>query len=443
MRSGLLLAVAALVVLPSLAAAQSVDPNSNRYSDCSPGLRSYINYGMIYIPGVPYTATVKVTLEKKQDDGTIAHNVSRLLIARDSMGKARYEESHGCWRDKDGRTYDAVFVTIGDPVAGTFTDWSLVPNTTKVAQLNHRPQTFIDAQSDKLGWDYEYVETAPGQPTRTFRGESIGNKVIHGIEVKGRRITVTTPPGGQGNTQPTVVVHELWISTTLGVEMAGLTDDPERGHTEMELENFTLGEPDPSMFQVPASYTVIDQSTTHAPTPSPARVSSSPAVPYSCSNVTRHIQDPLFAPGQHWSYKTRLQDVGSTLNILEIDRVPELGVVLWVSVDHVHIPDHPMGPSETYSGQNFVVTRDALEASGIQLIDKLPLTSSPNYGYWIRDCVALTYRTPIADALNSLRLKECQDNATQTKQDPSQCPSMPNYPATTPAAFPRSPLSLP
>jgi hypothetical protein len=39
MRSTLLLAVAALLKLSSLAAAQSVDPNSDRYSDCTPGVR--------------------------------------------------------------------------------------------------------------------------------------------------------------------------------------------------------------------------------------------------------------------------------------------------------------------------------------------------------------------------------------------------------------------
>ena len=430
MRGELLLAVAALFCMPPLAAAQSLDPNTSiRYTECTPGMKSYINYGMFYIPGAPYTATVRVTVEKKQADGTIARNVSRLFIARDSNGKARYEESHGCWRDKDGRTYDQVFVTIGDPVAGTFLDWSLGPDARKVTQINHQPQAFADPQLRLRGWDFEYVQTIPGQPTRTFRGESIGSKVIHGIEVQGQRITMTTPPGEQGNTQPTVVINEWWISTTLGVEMAGQTDDPERGHTEMELENFTQGEPDPSLFQVPEGYTVKDQGHTRASTPSTTHASNpAPTGPYPCTNVTRHIQDPRFAPGQRWSYKTRPEDGGSTLTIMEIDQVPELGVVIWVAVDHVHIPDRPMGPSETHADQGFTVTREALEASGIQLIDKPPLTGIPNYGYWIRDCVALTYRTPIADALNTLRLKECQDNAMRTKQDPSQCSSRPRYP---------------
>ncbi|MGP8259804.1 MAG: hypothetical protein ACLQM6_07610 [Acidobacteriaceae bacterium] len=262
LRGGLMLAIAALLLLPPLATAQSATLNTfDRHTDCTPGMRSYFNDLVFYIPGVPYTATLRVTVEKKQPDGTTARNVSRILNARDSNGKTRYEESGGCWRDKDGRTFDQVNVTIGDPVAGTFLGWLLSPSAQKVAHLIHQPQAFIDAQSAQRGWDYEYVETVPGQPTRTFRGESIGSKVIHGIEVKGRRITMTTPPGEQGNTQPTVVIHEWWISTTLGVVMAGTTDDPVRGHTEMELENFTRGEPDPSVFVLPDGYTITQEYT--------------------------------------------------------------------------------------------------------------------------------------------------------------------------------------
>ena len=92
MRSGLLLAVAALLSLPPLAAAQSLDPNTSvRYTECTPGMKSYFNYPVFYIPGVPYTATVRVTVEKKQPDGTTVRNVSGILSARDSNGKARYE----------------------------------------------------------------------------------------------------------------------------------------------------------------------------------------------------------------------------------------------------------------------------------------------------------------------------------------------------------------
>jgi hypothetical protein len=116
---------------------------------------------------------------------------------------------------------------------------------------------------------------------------------------------------------------------------------------------------------------------------------------------------------------------------MEIDRVPVLGVVIWVSVDHFHIPALPMGRPERFANGGFAVTRDALQASGIQLIDSPPLASGPNYGAWVRDCVAQTHHTSIADMLNEFELQQCQDNAKRTRQDPSQCPSKPRYSTST------------
>jgi len=101
---------------------------------------------------------------------------------------------------------------------------------------------------------------------------------------------------------------------------------------------------------------------------------------------------------------------------MEIDQVPELGVVIWVSVDHFYIPAFPMGPGERFASGGFTLTREALEASVIQLIDKPPLTSLPNYGYWIRDCVALTYayRSPTCSTpMNS-------NNAWTMPREPSR-----------------------
>jgi len=377
MRNTLLLAVAPLLMLPSFAAAQSIDPNSDRYSECTPGVRGYGNYSVITLPGVPFTATMKVTVLKKQPDGTTVSTVSHLFNARDSNGKVRIENSVGvgCARDKDGRPYDIVLVHIADPVTQTHLNWHAGPNAQKVAQLAHQPGPWADPQLSMRWQDNSYVQKEPGQPDKTIRAESIGSKVIHGIQVQGRRTTVTTPPSDQGNTQPSVVVHEWWISTTLGVVVADMKDDPVQGHVEMELENFTIGEPDPSVFQPPAGYTVIDQSitqaaprsVTQAPTRSPTQaVTPSPTGLNPCSNVTRHVQDPRFAPGQRYSYQTRPQDVGSTLTIMEIDQVPQLGIVLWVSVDHFHMPVLPAGGPDRFANGGFPVTRDALEASSIR-----------------------------------------------------------------------------
>ena len=155
-----------------------------------------------------------------------------------------------------------------------------------------------------------------------------------------------------------------------------------------------------------------------------------------CSNVTRHIQDPLFAPGQQWSYRSRPEDIDSTLFIMEVDQVPELGAVIWVAVEHFHVPALPLGRPERFANAGVAITREALLASGIQRIDSPPSMFGPNYEAWVRDCINLTYNTPIADTLNTLEHIRCQDNAKGTGQDPNLCPSRPRYPASEQTAAP-------
>jgi len=258
MRSVPMVAIAGVLWLSPPTAAQSAGPiMSDQTSQCTPGVRGYVGYSVITLPGLPYTATLKVTFERKEADGTTIRSVSRTVNARDSNGKARIANSMGCGRDQNGQSYDQVYVRIADRAAGTFLDWSPGPYAPKVAKLYNQPEAFRDPQLSLQWYDYERVQKITGQPTKTIRGESIGKKVIDGIEVQGRRITVTTPVGEDGNTEPIVVVHEWWISTELGVVMADMSDDPKRGHTEMELENFTRGEPDYSLFVPPDGYTVV------------------------------------------------------------------------------------------------------------------------------------------------------------------------------------------
>jgi hypothetical protein len=55
------------------------------------------------------------------------------------------------------------------------------------------------------------------------------------------------------------------MSMDLGIVMEDLIDDPVRGRTEMELENFTLKQPDRALFLPPAGYKIIKAAATPPP----------------------------------------------------------------------------------------------------------------------------------------------------------------------------------
>ena len=46
-----------------------------------------------------------------------------------------------------------------------------------------------------------------------------------------------------------------------------------------------------------------------------------------------------YAAGQRWNYRTREQDVGSKVTILRVETLPELGEVVFISVDGLRVVD--------------------------------------------------------------------------------------------------------
>src|SRR5262249_25622544 len=78
----------------------------------------------------------------------------------------------------------------------------------------------------------------------------------NGIAATGTRTTRTIPVGAIGNTQAIQVVREVWTSQDLKVPVMIKSSDPRFGDTTMQLTNIQQTNPDPSLFQVPANYTV-------------------------------------------------------------------------------------------------------------------------------------------------------------------------------------------
>jgi hypothetical protein len=90
--------------------------------------------------------------------------------------------------------------------------------------------------------------------------ESLGKKMIEGVEAEGRRSTVTIAAGEIGNTLPIEIVDENWYSPDLQVQVMTRHSDPRSGETIYRLTNIKRSEPDRSLFAVPTDYTIVDES---------------------------------------------------------------------------------------------------------------------------------------------------------------------------------------
>jgi hypothetical protein len=86
--------------------------------------------------------------------------------------------------------------------------------------------------------------------------EDLGEQVIEGVTAKGTRTTTVIPAGAIGNELPITVTSEEWLSPDLKVLVMTKHADPRSGETTYRLTGITRGEPDPSLFDLPAGVTI-------------------------------------------------------------------------------------------------------------------------------------------------------------------------------------------
>ena len=89
--------------------------------------------------------------------------------------------------------------------------------------------------------------------------ETLDLQNIEGVMATGTRTTTTIPAGEIGNAQEIKVVSEQWFSDELQVLVLTKHSDPRSGETIYRLTNILRAEPDPSLFTVPADYTIQER----------------------------------------------------------------------------------------------------------------------------------------------------------------------------------------
>jgi hypothetical protein len=101
-----------------------------------------------------------------------------------------------------------------------------------------------------------WVSAGSAGVSSTAKKEDLGEQVIEGVAAKGTRTTTVIPAGAIGNELPITVTSEEWISLDLKVLVLTKHADPRSGETTYRLTDITRGEPDPSLFDLPAGATI-------------------------------------------------------------------------------------------------------------------------------------------------------------------------------------------
>jgi hypothetical protein len=207
---------------------------------------------------LPYTAEYKISHVQTLVNGSTITHESTEVVALDSQGRRMTATTTvPLTGDQTPKTRVSVF----DPVARTNSSWTVPGQKAMVVAMPapgaaRTPCTPTAIASIVTSTNAQRLQHE--KPTV----EDLGTETIQDVEARGRRMTYITPAGAIGNDAPLVRNNETWTATAPGLRglMAReVSDDPQAGKMTRELTNFTQAEPDPSVFQPPSDYEIVNK----------------------------------------------------------------------------------------------------------------------------------------------------------------------------------------
>lgn len=91
------------------------------------------------------------------------------------------------------------------------------------------------------------------------KSDSLGKRIIEGVEADGTRTTITIPAGQIGNDRALETVSERWYSNELKTIVLTTRKDPRMGENNYKLSNLRRGEPSRQLFEVPSDYKIVTE----------------------------------------------------------------------------------------------------------------------------------------------------------------------------------------
>lgn len=196
------------------------------------------------IPNAPFRAVVTTDWTKILPDGSTQTMKNHRTVARDSSGRV-FQERRFFAPDGDKQTTRLGEMDYQDPNRHEL--YVCRPETQVCTVYRYNAPTSVVAQEAPL---------AKGVGTVTH--ESLGQKVVDGLDLVGTREITTINAGVIGNQKAEPIVKEFWYSSRLGINVITKRFDPRVSAAQnFEVGNIELSEPDPRLFALPADYKLV------------------------------------------------------------------------------------------------------------------------------------------------------------------------------------------
>jgi hypothetical protein len=250
------------------------------------GSQIQMAFEMKSVPNAPYQGEAVTESVMTLADGNRIVKKTATRVYRDSAGRTR-KETLG----PDGQV-TSVFIT--DPVGKTY--YTLDPASQTASRLAVYFMAHTSSEPAVAGGTIAHAAVPPGGGTMTVTAsstagateahevqksvivtagqggvfkvaeglnpakdvvkEELGEQTIEGVLATGTRFTSTIPAGVLDNEQPIRIVSEEWISPDLQVLVMTKHSDPRVGETTYRLVHIVRTEPEKSLFELPAGYTI-------------------------------------------------------------------------------------------------------------------------------------------------------------------------------------------
>ncbi len=219
--------------------------------------------GAEVVTGAPYSAQAITEITQTLADGNRIVRRVTASVYRDSAGRVRRDQvlaAVGSWMPED----QPKTAIIDDPV--THVHYILNPDRQTAARFPiddaaYRGRGDKSADSTTSGSGQQDPNAPAGLRRKgpgTVESTALGTQTIEGVQATGTQSVLTIEAGAIGNEQAIRIVSEEWYSEDLKTVVLRKRSDPRFGQMVYQLTQISRTEPDPTLFQVPANYTVTD-----------------------------------------------------------------------------------------------------------------------------------------------------------------------------------------
>jgi hypothetical protein len=238
------LLAASLLVLPAQQLPPGSSPQNPEPKDREPTFKGIT---IPNIPGLPFSATIVLEVERYWPDGSTQTRRTINLIARDSSGRT-HNEVRRLMPEYFHGSPELMSVQLFDPATRIRMVYEPALRVAHEQLVPQKPRT-------------------AATPNPLLHIDDLGTTTLNGLQAKGTRRTLTVYPGRKG--EPIEVEDEYWYSAELHLNLLVRHTDPRLGVETIGVSNLKREEPHASMFLLPPGYKVLEDAQPASPLTSP------------------------------------------------------------------------------------------------------------------------------------------------------------------------------